>query len=198
MATVYSPETGFDFIVPDYRNYDYEKEQKRESDYVCLLSAHYRKVERGLGNRMELVGKLICTGVADGQAQYMVIRERPFQMVHLHLGDAYSAGSIWERGLRITDARRIIKSDEWMRTKWRETSLEESELIQLRESLSAALEHAEENPEEVVKAAEAGLERFRQVNYPEDHLSWYWAKGDALLLMHERGVDLGLVQPLKQ
>ncbi len=106
MATVYSAPKEIPFPEPDYKNYDYRKEQQREDAYVKKLQEWARERSSGA-----LVGEIVRHGVADGYAQYMVISEKPLALIHLALGDAYSAGPVWERGLRITDVRRMVKAD---------------------------------------------------------------------------------------
>ena len=56
-----------------------------------------------------MAGEIITTGVADGYAYYMVFGEKPLTLIHMPIGDAWRAGAIWERGLRIADARQMPK-----------------------------------------------------------------------------------------
>jgi len=62
--------------------------------------------------------------VADGYAQYMVECEKPLRLIHLPFGDAYSAGPVWERGLRITDVRQMVQRDKGLAKLFAERSPE--------------------------------------------------------------------------
>jgi hypothetical protein len=88
----------------DYKNYDRVKEADAEQAWLKKLKAYCIKHGNG-----ETAGEEVSTGVADGYARYMVFSEKPLQLIHLHLGDAYSGGAIWERGLRLADVRQMVK-----------------------------------------------------------------------------------------
>jgi hypothetical protein len=103
MATVYALPKELPWAEPDYKNYDYRAEQAREDEYTKKLQEWCKARNKG-----NTVGEIIMWGVADGYAQYMVVNEKPLQLFHLPFGDAYSAGAVWERGLRITDVRRMV------------------------------------------------------------------------------------------
>lgn len=110
MATVFAPPAHIPLPVADYKNYDHVIEMEKEDDYVKQLAAYLRTRKPG----KRLVGEIIRHQVADGYAQYMISSENPFQLVHLPLGDGYSAGAIWERGIRLTDAKNMIERDKAM------------------------------------------------------------------------------------
>lgn len=77
IESIEKPET-------DYKNYNYELEEKREQEYVKKV-VKYAKL-RHTGN---YVGKELQMSVADGYARYIVISEKPMALVHLDLGDGY-------------------------------------------------------------------------------------------------------------
>lgn len=54
-----------------------------------------------------LVGAIVGTPVADGRAVYMVATEKPLQLVHVPVGDAWHADPVWIRGLKLSDIRRM-------------------------------------------------------------------------------------------
>ena len=117
MAKVCRPPEGFDPPEPDYKNYDFDKEQKLEEEYLKRLSTWCK--EHGSG---ELAGETIRSGVADGYALYMVVTERPLQLIHITLGDAYSMGPVWERGLRISDVRQMVEREKGLAELFRQRS----------------------------------------------------------------------------
>jgi hypothetical protein len=104
MATVYNPPDELPWVEPDYKNYDYRAEQKREAEYTEKLKEWLRARYTG-----DLVGEIIRTSVADGYAQYMIEKHRPFALIHLPFGDKYSAGKIWEKGCTLKDAREMVE-----------------------------------------------------------------------------------------
>lgn len=106
MATVYNPPEEIPWEKPDYRNYDFRKEQLREKEYANKLAAWCKARCKG-----DCVGEIIDKVVADGYAQYMVESEKPLRLIHLPFGDGYSAGAVWERGLRLTDVRQMVKNN---------------------------------------------------------------------------------------
>jgi hypothetical protein len=104
MAKVYSTPKELPPPVVDYKNYDPEKVQADEDAWLDKLKAYCLKHGNGAAS-----GEEVTTGVADGCARYMVISEKPLQLFHLAVGDAYSGGAIWERGLRLSDVRNMVK-----------------------------------------------------------------------------------------
>jgi hypothetical protein len=106
MATVYNPPAELPWEEPDYKNYDYRKEQAREDAYAKKLAEWCKSRNKG-----DCVGEIVRWGVADGYAQYMVECEKPLRLIHLPFGDGYSAGKIWERGLRLNDVRQMVHNN---------------------------------------------------------------------------------------
>lgn len=74
---------------PDYRNYDFENDRKREEQHKSDLKRHL--IEMGYTGRY--TGEIVSFGVADGAAQYMLAdgkgRYGQSFLVHLPYGDAY-------------------------------------------------------------------------------------------------------------
>jgi hypothetical protein len=102
MATVFSPPKGFDPPEWDPKK-SFQEHQKAEDDYVQKL-ADALKAQRP-GN---LVGRVVSFPIADGCAQYMVASEKPLQLVHLPLGDAWQIPAAHARGLRLSDIRQML------------------------------------------------------------------------------------------
>jgi hypothetical protein len=104
MAKVYAPPQDMPPPEPDFKSYDFDKEQRREEAWMRKLAERLRAANDG-----ELVGEVIMTPRGDGHAQYMISSHKPFSIVHLPLGDCWRADHIWERGLRLSDARAMVK-----------------------------------------------------------------------------------------
>ena len=102
MANVYALPPEIKAPEPDYK--DMDNHDRREEAFCAELKAWC--LANGSG---KLCGEIISSHIADGQAQYMVISERPLDLFHLPLGDAYSMGAVWERGLRIADVRQMVE-----------------------------------------------------------------------------------------
>lgn len=103
MAKIFSTPEELPEPEVDYKNYDMAKEAAKEKAWLEKLQAYC--VKHGNG---DTAGKEISTGVADGRARYMVLSEKPLRLIHLRLGDAYSAGPIWEGGLRLYHVRKMV------------------------------------------------------------------------------------------
>jgi len=78
---------------PDWK--DYFKESDRILDELQVVSDN---VPKG-----EIVGKLIYFPVEDGNAIYVVTKEKPLQLKHVSYCDAWHADRILIRGLRKAD-----------------------------------------------------------------------------------------------
>ena len=109
MAKVSNPPAELPAPTPDYKNYDFKKEQAREEAWEKSLAGWCRKNGNG-----DTAGKVVRTHVADSFACYMVFTEKPLQLIHMPLGDAWSAGKVWERGLRLSDVRQMVARSEGM------------------------------------------------------------------------------------
>lgn len=109
MATVYAPPAGFeppDVVFTDGK-YDHTATAAAETAFIEALAAEARKADTG-----ETVGQIIRFPVADGFAQYMVWKERPLQLVHLALGDAWTIPASHARGLKLADVKAMVDRDE--------------------------------------------------------------------------------------
>lgn len=89
--------------------------QKKESDYLAELAKLAKEQAVARGEKLhKLIGEIVTTPIADGQAVYMVWSAKPFSLIHVPIGDAWAAPAAWERGLTITDAKKQV---EW-RENW--------------------------------------------------------------------------------
>jgi hypothetical protein len=109
MAKIYAAPTEIPVPEPDYKNYKHEVESRRQEDYLKALAAYLRENYEG-----DLVGEEIYTPRADGYARYMIMSHKPFALVHIALGDRWRADPVWERGLRLSDARKMVERDKSM------------------------------------------------------------------------------------
>jgi len=57
----------------------------------------------------ELVGEVLRWPRADGYAQYIVVSERPLQVAHLSIMDAWTVEEALIRGLRLADVRQMVE-----------------------------------------------------------------------------------------
>lgn len=103
MAKIYKAPEEFQPPVLDYKRYDAPKARKAEDAYLKRLSAWCK--ERYAG---ELVGKILQVSIDDGYAIYMVMRQKPFCLIHIQLGNSWRADEIWERGITLADARKRL------------------------------------------------------------------------------------------
>ena len=115
MAKIYAIPTEVPLPDPDYKNYDHLTELICEELFLQRLREWCRARFPG-----DLVGEEVSTPRADGYARYMIMREKPFAMIHLMLGDAWCAEPEWERGMRLSDARKRIEGERKFRAAWAE------------------------------------------------------------------------------
>lgn len=101
---------GFDIKVDfsaDYKEYERQVqagvEQCRESLANNSTTAHHTG---------DMVGKVVKFQIADGYAEYMVVSEKPVQLIHLGFGDGYQIPDAHMRGLNLSDIREMVKSEE--------------------------------------------------------------------------------------
>lgn len=104
MATIFNAPKELPEPEVDFKNYDYDKVQADENAWLAKLKEFCIKHGNGA-----CAGEEVTHGVADGYARYMVFKEKPLQLIHLRLGDAWSAGAIWERELRLSDVRQQVE-----------------------------------------------------------------------------------------
>ena len=105
MAKVY--KAPVEIALPEFTT-DREKWIAGEEKYLADVR---RYCKENSPSRSDLVGREISHYAPHGSARYMVFNTSPLQLFHLELGDGYSVGPIWERGLRVSDIRRMIKCD---------------------------------------------------------------------------------------
>lgn len=77
---------------------------QRVDAWVEDQKALYRKLSKG-----DLVGESVRFQVADGYAHYLIVKERPFTLVHLDALDGYHANAATIRGYRLQDARADVE-----------------------------------------------------------------------------------------
>lgn len=84
---VYNLPVEVPFPDPDYQNYDWDAEQRREAEHRAALSAWLR----ANGWTGKNTGRTVRFGVADGYALYMLAEGpgRKSCLIHLPYGDAY-------------------------------------------------------------------------------------------------------------
>ena len=113
MATIFNLPPDVPAPKVDYKNYNHELEKTREADFLVKLRAWLK--ERFTG---DLVGEEVSTPRGDGYARYVIMRHKPFALIHLPLGDAWSADAVWERGIRLKDAREMIERNKAFKEMW--------------------------------------------------------------------------------
>lgn len=112
MATVYAPPTEIgnppDTFSDEFKDengrWDFRAVAAAEEAWIKQLQDAARKANTG-----DLVGEIIRFGVADGYAQYVVWKQKPLQLIHLAVGDAWTIPEAHERGLRLTDVRQKVE-----------------------------------------------------------------------------------------
>lgn len=85
---------------PDYSNYDFAKEQKRQDEHQAKLKAWLQ----ANGYSGKYTGEIYATPRGDGYAQYMVGDGRSFCLIHLPYGDAWD-----DPDVRYLPKKEIIK-----------------------------------------------------------------------------------------
>ena len=98
---------------------DYSRDwEKQTAGYIETLAELAREQHEG-----DLVGEVVRWSRADGYAQYMVLSEKPLQLVHLDLVDGYAVEDSLLRGLRLEDVREMVG---WER-RWKRSATEPNE-----------------------------------------------------------------------
>lgn len=106
MATAFRPIEGMEFNF-DYSNFSPEAYHKANDKYIGRLREW---VLKHTDSKDSIVGEMIRFPVADGYANYMIYRTKPFQLIHVAIGDAWEADRCLIRGLRLQDARERVKN----------------------------------------------------------------------------------------
>jgi hypothetical protein len=106
--------------VPDYENYDSNKqmaaEEKHEADLKAWLKKH--------GYPGKYTGEIYSVGVADGSANYMVADGRTFCLIHLPYGDAYQSRDV--AFLPKKEIIRRIEADKKWQAAWKKATAKET------------------------------------------------------------------------
>ncbi len=94
---VYSLPADLAAPEPDYRNYNFEEEQRKEEKHKEMLIKHFK----GLGYTGKYSGHIYREPWADGHAQYMIIDaprgsnvKEKFFLIHLPYGDGYHSPNV--------------------------------------------------------------------------------------------------------
>jgi len=107
-------------IKPDFDhdwNKPYAEYEAKVEKWLEDLKSGYRKLAKG-----DLVGEIVRFQIADGYAQYMIVKQRPFTVAHLDILDGYSALGATIRGFRLQDARAQVE----VRRRWEQRAREEA------------------------------------------------------------------------
>ena len=62
----------------------------------------------------DLTGERLRWQRADSYAEYIIVKESPFTIAHLAIGDAWQVEPALVRGLRISDAREMVERERAM------------------------------------------------------------------------------------
>ncbi|TXH16603.1 MAG: hypothetical protein E6R03_05245 [Hyphomicrobiaceae bacterium] len=102
MAKIYALPEGMKVPDPDY--------SKPWTEIMAAEEKFLDELREVLRKRCpdKLVGAQVHTPRGDGHAVYMVAREKPLELVHVPIGDAWRADPVWERGLRLSDVKRMV------------------------------------------------------------------------------------------
>lgn len=104
-AKVYAPPASVE--QPEWSEYEVDGQfsieamRERDARYITELAAWVKSRPRSSAD----AGTVVSYPVADGAAQYMIMRLRPLELIHLPLGDAYRCTAIFERGLTAQDIK---------------------------------------------------------------------------------------------
>lgn len=83
-------------------------------DQACKAFEDALAAEAKSHNTGDLVGRVIRFPVADGQASYMVWKQKPLELVYVPLVDNYQIPEAHARGLRVADVRKMVSfEDAW-------------------------------------------------------------------------------------
>jgi hypothetical protein len=82
---VYSCPDEVKWDEPDYKNYDSDREQKREAEHLEKLKAWL--IEAGYNGKY--TGEIVRFPRGDGYAQYMMADGKKSCLIHLPYGDAW-------------------------------------------------------------------------------------------------------------
>ena len=116
MAKVYSHP--YEINTPDFNEafidgrFSVEKMTELDNRFIEECRAWVRDA----GYRHKLTGQIIRFGVADGQAQYMILNGT--SIMHLPLGDGYQIPEAHARGLRAKDMAAMVDYEKRMKELW--------------------------------------------------------------------------------
>jgi hypothetical protein len=99
MAKIYSPPQEL-AETPDL--FPIENWQQREQEWVDKMREWC--FANGSG---DLCGEIVCEGVGDGYAQYMVFKSKPLTLIHLPIGDAWDFQ--WAHKWNLKDIKGMVE-----------------------------------------------------------------------------------------
>lgn len=105
-------------IAPDFEfdgKRPYEEYDAKVEAWLEELKKGYRKLAKG-----DLVGEIVRFQIADGYAQYLIVKQRPFTLVHLDILDGYHANPATIRGYRLKDAQAEVERTRRWEQHWAE------------------------------------------------------------------------------
>ena len=96
-------------VKPDFTYEDFKHDNGRlnfgalndaEDKWLEELQKALRQKRKG-----DAIGTIMRWGVADGNAQYIVVKQKPLMLSHIEVGDAYAVPYMMIRGCRLSDIR---------------------------------------------------------------------------------------------
>ena len=103
MAKIYSAPTDQIGDVPDFQpGESWDVHHAREQLWLDKLTLWVKQNGQG-----ELAGESLYFPQGDGQAHYLVYKEKPLQLIHVPLGDAWQFP--WAHKLNLTDVRESVQ-----------------------------------------------------------------------------------------
>jgi hypothetical protein len=94
------------FDIPCRYDLGYEEGRRQEQEALDRHAEAARAVEKG-----DLVGETIRFSVADGYAEYMVLKEEPLSLAHIASGDGYTVHPALIRGLILSDVQEMVERE---------------------------------------------------------------------------------------
>lgn len=108
MAKIYGIPAELEKIFePDY-SASFDKWQKQEENAVESLRKWCKEFTT---SKNPLVGEIFRIPMGDGYANYMVFQTKPLEMIHIPVGDAWSAPEYQTRGVNLQDVKNQVNAN---------------------------------------------------------------------------------------
>lgn len=107
MAKVYTTDVPEPNFRDAFENGQFNMAKHTALEQKYVEDVKHRLEEMGYGGKH--FGEIMRFPVADGYAQYMVAKARPFTLVHLALGDGWHIPAAHARGLTLADLEDELK-----------------------------------------------------------------------------------------